>query len=237
MTREVLEGEDRASTDVSPSDPVAQDDLYGIELLPAERVAYDAIRDTLVDTHGYPEGPLLHQLCLMTLQQNRLQPNLRTGADEKRFASLSKDIASIADSLERQMAQRKEGRTSADIVNDYLARAKQFIKDRAGEHSIKCESCGTVVTTDGLPLWAIQYDPDDGTEAVRFKWSPEVIRLFNDEVIPMHLACYILRTSPKAIRYTQRMRGEHLRDFDEAEEEKQLAELLARDREEYEDAR
>jgi len=213
---------------------VIQEDIYNAELSPAERQSYDLIRAQIVQQKNYEDGPLLHMLVTLMLVHNQLKPNIRDGAGEKRLGAMADKIASLIKELDRERERKSSGLTVPEFHATYMKDAAKFVRSHAGEFAFECKNCGTVVSTDGLPFWACQF-VDDGGQDLHIKWSPEVLRLYNDGVIPMHIVSYILRTSPQEIRYSAGVREEELRECDEQEEERLLRVLLERDEEEFDD--
>jgi len=207
---------------------------YELELSPADLDAYNRTKQRFLDD-GYEDNASLHLLCVAILEMNRFRSlSLNEPQARKQFKDMTELASKLAHQLEQQKIQRAAGMSVPALFEKYMDDAKQYIEKHIGEFSFKCKSCGAVVTTDGLPHWAISWPTDEDGEITYFKWSPEVMRLYNEGVIPMHIAAYILRTSPMALIYTAEKRGEEIRECDREEEEKKLRELLERDRREYE---
>ncbi len=230
-----MEGQVRS--DVPPStDRSPMPEAYGSELDESERAEYETIKRKFLDQDGYEDGMDVHQLCLLMLLQNKLRPNIQDARQERRFGEFSKQISDIIAKLEKRKLTRGSEDTIPKMFERYAAESRVFIKKHIGEFSFRCKGCNTVVATDGLPHWAIQFELDESGEVTYPRWSPEVLRLYNDGVIPMHLAAYVLRTSPKALIHTAQVRDEQIRECNEMLEESELQKLLRRDIEEFEDA-
>jgi len=234
--RERIEGEVREIPTSSLGDDLIHPDIYNAELSPVERASYDLVKAQVVAEKGYEDGPLLHMLVTLMLAHNQLKPNIRDGAGEKRLGAIADKIMSLSKGLDDEKARRASGLSIPEFHAAYMRDAAKFVREHAGEFAFECKGCGAIVSTDGLPLWACQF-VDEGGQDMTIKWSPEALRLYNDGQIPMHVVCYILRTSPKEIHYSSMVREEELRECDEPAEEKLLRALLERDEEEFDDGR
>jgi len=217
---------------------VPNPELYQLSLDADERERYDSIFAKLRD-EGMGEGLPLHVLTVLTMELNRLRPLARTGDKEKarQFRDVTTDLARLTHDAEKRREARSAGETVPKLMARYMTDARRYIEEHVGEHTIKCRNCNSEITTDGLPLWAVSWQHDETGEIIYFKWSPEVMRLYNEGLIEMHQAAYMLRTSPKALVHTARRWKDPIRECDVPKEEELLEAMMARDTREWERAR
>ncbi|GAH43903.1 unnamed protein product, partial [marine sediment metagenome] len=172
------------------------------------------------------------------IEMNRNRSLARTDASaRKNFKDIAQLASSMADTLEKQRIARAAGQNLPKMFGKYMSDAEHYIRKNIGEFALSCTNCKEVLTTDGLPHWAISWPKDGEGESGYYKWSPEVLGCYNKGAFEMHVAAYILRTSPRAIMHTAQVRGEQLRECDLKDEEAKLRELLEHDVEEWTDAK
>ena len=104
-----------------------------------------------------------------------------------------------------------------------------FIQEHVGEYSFKCEGCGNIVNTQGLPHWAISKQIEPTGEKTYFIFSPEMWYSYEKGILPLHMIAFLLRTSVEGVLITATRRGEKNTKIDESvllREEKKSKQLL-----------
>jgi len=207
----------------------ADPELYQLNLKPDELSDYHAIFAKLND-EGMGDGLPLHVMTVLTMEMNRLRPLAQgDAAKAKQFKEVTDQLSRLTSEAQKRRDAKNAGESVPKMVSRYMAEARHHIEDNIGEFTFMCKSCGEVVTTDGLPLWAVQFVKDDDGEIITYKWSPEVMKHYNDGLIPLHVAAHILRTSPKSLYHTADKWKEPLKPCNIDEEERLLRELLLAD--------
>jgi len=139
---------------------------------------------------------------------------------------LQKDLNILQKSLGEIRKSRKSGEDIHDLHRREMEECTDFIKKHIGEFTFKCEKCKTIVETNGLPFWAIGTEKNSKNETQYYIWSKEIAFLVEKGLLPVHLATFILRTSPEGLKYTANARGEVIKDFDMISEENKNRKLL-----------
>jgi hypothetical protein len=112
-----------------------------------------------------------------------------------------------------------------DLHNRELAACTEFVKENAGEFSFMCKKCRTIVSTGGLPHWAITTQ-EKGDSVLYHIWSRELFSLVKAKKIPLHYMAFALQTSIEGLLMTAELRGEKVPEFAINEEEEKQNELL-----------
>lgn len=125
---------------------------------------------------------------------------------------LQKQIVELLIQIEREkkkdVKESKEEQTVLDLHNQTIKEAEEYIKSHIGEFSFHCQQCGAIVSSGGLPHWALQ-----NIKGSYHLWSPELFHLVQKQVITLEHMAYVLRTSVDGLKYTMRIRQDLENDF------------------------
>lgn len=207
----------------------ADPELYQLNLKPDELEDYHLIFSKLSE-EGMGDGLPLHVMTVLTMEMNRLRPLAQgDSAKAKQFKEVTDQLSRLTSEAQKRRDVKTAGENIPKMYGRYAAQARRYVEDNIGEFTFMCKGCGEVVTTDGLPLWAVQFVKGDDGEIITYKWSPEVMWHYNEGHIPLHLAAHILRTSPLSLYHTAEKWKDTLRPCNMDEEERLLNELLVAD--------
>jgi hypothetical protein len=135
-----------------------------------------------------------------------------TGKDDleflKRIELVSERVGKLQELLEKSRDRKEKISDVVDLFSKTMKDAENFVKENIGEHTFRCNNCGTIVQADGLPHYAIMTETDDNKDKIYHIYSKEAAHLVKNGVIPLHVMAFILRTSPEGIIYTMKQRGE-----------------------------
>lgn len=208
---------------------VADPELYQLNLKETELEDYHAIFGKLED-EGMGEGLSRHVLTVLTMEMNRLRPLARSDAQKaKQLKDIMDQLSRLTQDAQKRRDLRSAGESLPKLHARYMGDARKHIEEHVGEFVLKCDNCGELLSTDGLPHWAISFERDGDGEVIYFKWSPEVMHHYNQGAIPLHVAAHILRTSPKSLIHTAEKWKSPLRPCNIDEEERLLRELLGQE--------
>jgi hypothetical protein len=208
---------------------VPQPELYQLNLKSDELGRYHAIFQKL-KAEGLGDGMPLHVMTVLTMEMNRLLPLSRSDANKaKQLKETVDQLNKLTTEAQKRRDARAAGESLPKLHARYMRDARKYVEDHVGELTLSCQNCGEVLTTDGLPHWAIAFVPDEAGEIIYFKWSPEVMHHYNEGTIPLHVAAHILRTSPKALFHTAEKWKTPLKQCNIEEEEGRLKALLDAD--------
>jgi len=128
----------------------------------------------------------------------------------KEMRAISEQLASLQRNMSIDLDKRKKVKDVVDLHEETMQAAESFIKSHLGECSFRCQKCGTIVDTKGLPHFAFMTEKDKNTgETIYYVFSPELWYLYRKKKIELHQMAFILRTSPEGILVTADMRGEY----------------------------
>ena len=188
---------------------------------------------------GYPEGTLLNSYLFVAVVLRRLQIEFQQAHKAKAGAgvqqpedfemlesiqTLTDKMSKIQSALDQAKEASRTGQDVHDLHKKEVDAAAEFVKQNAGEFSFKCKTCQTIVTSGGLPHWAII--SVEGNEVKYHIWSRELFRLVKKGLMPLHYMAFALHTSLEGLKYTAELRGEKLPEFDINDEETKLRELM-----------
>lgn len=184
-----------------------------------ERPAYRADVTALIEAGheaGYQVAALAHLMTLGRRERLRIERVRETSRDEV-IASEALDALHAIDgkiqsgiaALEKIRKTRLEegGADPQQIVDSTAQRAEQWVQAHIGEFQERCPGCGEMLTAPALPHWAFEPYITERGEKMWPVWSPELWQLVVEDVIPLAVMAYVLRTSPEGLRYTARKRG------------------------------
>ncbi len=128
----------------------------------------------------------------------------------KEMRSISERLAYLQKDMSVDLDKRKKIKDVVDLHAETMQAAEDFIKSHAGEFSFRCQKCGTIVNSMGLPHFAFMTEADKTTgEVIYHVFSPELWYLYRKKQVSLHQLAFILRTSPEGILVTADMRGEY----------------------------
>lgn len=232
------------SEEALPSEPIEPKKKTNKELPPASATALETnidikkyckeMKEQLMETYDYPDSPVLDEaVYLMGINVRLRESNEKAfrlyGKQNpellKSMRDNSKHIAANLAELDRQLAAARDpesGDSIASLHRQTLDDAEAFIKANIGEFSFQCGNCSSIVTTGGLPHWALLKDPEGNWVA----WSRELADLVVAGTIRMHHMAYALRTSIEALVICAKARGFTFPIFHKQLEEEKLKELM-----------
>lgn len=205
---------------------------YLLEIFSAKYDKYGSLdylrkmRDAMIEI-GYPDGSMLNEFLFwstmsrkMQIIYQRMHAKLKRtkGVDEddaenltflKEMRAVSSQVSSLQSSLDGALEKRKKVKDVVDLHDETMRDAEEFIKSHVGEFSFRCQGCNAIVSTHGLPHFAIMTEKDDKNEIVYHVFSPEMWYLFRKNLLPLHYIAFILRTSPEGVLLTAEQRGEY----------------------------
>ena len=185
------------------------------------------MRETLTK-RGYPETPILNEYLFWTTISRRLQieyqiihvRNSKQGRIEaeplgmlKVMKSVTEQITALQKALNETLDKFEKISGIADLHQETLDDIEKFVHEHIGEFSFKCNECGTVVSTNGLPHWAIEVVTDPKGEKVHLIFSPELWYLVKNKLLPIYVMAFVLRTSIEGVLITAKKRGEKIPKF------------------------
>lgn len=204
----------RVFEDEGPKFTVAQteDTINAIdnsEILDTERWIAQA-RRKFVEERGYLSGPMLDETINLMAINRQLNSEYRRALRINKspldiLKAIRDNSKQIVDNVEALDAQRRAAETTDDIATLHrrtMDDAESYIKEHIGEFTWGCPSCGQVITTGGIPHWALI--KVDGQWAV---WSEEMAIDVSAGNLPLHRMAYYLRTSIEAIMVTAEAKG------------------------------
>lgn len=176
---------------------------------------------------GYPDGSTMNEYLFWGTMSRKLQiiyqrmhaqANRKKGVNEdeaenmgllKEMRAVSEQVSSLQRTLDTLLDKRKKIKDVTDLHGETMDAAEKFITSHIGEFSHRCNKCGTIVNTMGLPHFAIMTEKNDKNEVVYHVFSPELWFLYRKGLIPLHYLALILRTSPEGILLTAEQRKEY----------------------------
>ena len=173
---------------------------------------------------GYPDGPMLNTMAFLSVIVRRLQIVYqehhvllkRQGVARPEDLQLLKEIQDIGrlmgdlqKTMDTTVLKQREFEDVYSLTQASLDDAGKFVQEHLGEYSIRCRGCGSVMTLDGLPHWAILTSKSslDGSP-VYHAFSQEIWYCVERGLVPLHLAAFFLHTSIEGLTYTAKSRQE-----------------------------
>lgn len=177
---------------------------------------------------GYPDCATLNEFLFWITMSRRLQINYqrihaklirKEGVDAeeaenvpmlKEMRDISEQVASLQKVLDALREKRQQIKDVVDLHAETMKNAEDFIREHIGEFSFKCQKCGSIVNTQGLPHFAIMTEKDgQSNETTYHIFSKELWYLYQKKLIPLQYVAFILRTSPEGFLITAQKRGEY----------------------------
>lgn len=193
-----------------------------------------------MQTNGFPEGAILNQYLFLAVTLRRLQieyqqdHKARTKTDSpipenyvllKEIKDTSERLSRLQITLDSSKAAQRAGQDVHDLHNKEIESCADFVKHNVGEFSFRCKKCKTIVSSGGLPHWAIVSVKT--IDKVDYHiWSREIFTLVKEKLIPLYMMAFALQTSIEGLVYTAELRNEQLPEHDIKEEEVKLKELM-----------
>ena len=202
------------------------------------------MRDKLLK-RGYPETPILNEYLFWTVISRRLQieyqiihvRNVKSGRVEaeylpmlKTMKGVAEQVASLQKSLNETLERFEKISSIADLHQETLDEIEKYIENHVGEFSFSCSGCGAIINTQGLPHWAIEKQDEPTGEKIYFVFSPEMWYLYRENLLPLSMIAFILRTSVEGVLVTAKERKGKIPKISESEilkEEKRSKQFLS----------
>ena len=186
---------------------------------------------------NYEENPTMHEYLFYSVISRRLQISYQeshinaSGKEDfpvlREIEKITEKKAQLQSVLDKQRENKEKTLDIVDLHHSMIDLAETEIRTHIGEHAFRCEQCGSMVNTQGLPHWAIETKIGPDGSPVHFIFSPELWFLIKKKLIPIHIMAFALRTSIEGVTYTAKERGnKDIPKIDYNVEEKELRKLM-----------
>lgn len=199
---------------------------------------------------GYPEGPLFNTIAFLSVILRRLEIVYQEhhvllkqqGVPRPEDLPLLKqiqDVGRLLGELQKTMEASVERQTLKEDVHSLhektMHQAEEFIRSHAGEFAFRCQGCGKLMNTQGLPYWAVRTEKDKDGGPLYHVFSSELWYCVERGLIGLPLAAFILQTSIEGVLVTAKIRKERFCPDHPVPEIEKFENQLAELRKPYED--
>lgn len=182
---------------------------------------------------GYRPGPILDStIQLMQINAGLEKTYKKLDRLGKRDLDILKAVRDnskqITSNIESMEAIKKTNTVSeiSKLHQDTMDEAEKYVEEHIGEFAWACPDCSTIITSGGVPHWALVRDHDNNY----VPWSSEIMALVNEGMIKLYHAAFILRTSIEGLMIVGQERGfKFTKSVNKIYEEKMLRGLMMKE--------
>ena len=142
---------------------------------------------------------------------------------------LIKEVSTTVTELKKFIDKEKEteyaGADIATLHTKEIEDNSKFIQEHIGEFSFSCGKCHSILSSGGLPHWAIEFVNKESKTCYHI-WSRQMFFAVEKGFIPLYIMAFCLETSIEGLRYTADEKGITLPAHDIFKEEEKLKELM-----------
>jgi hypothetical protein len=166
----------------------------------------------------YPASPLLNEFLFLSVLNRRLHINFTylqtkdpTSSDidkiSRQIQQHQQQINNLTATLESYREEKQKEIDLAALHDTVLKEAESYIRQHIGEYSFKCNQCGEMVQTDGLPHWAFKRGNDEEGNPIYFLWNQELWLLVEKQLMSVAYMAFALHTSIQGLKWTYEERN------------------------------
>jgi len=138
---------------------------------------------------GYPQTPILNEYLFWTTISRRFQieyqishvKSMKLGVMGSENINMLKTLKATGDMvtnlqkvLNETLEKFEKISNVADLHEETMDEIGEYIEKHIGEFTFKCEQCGNIVNTQGLPHWAICKQTEPTGDRTYFVFSQEM---------------------------------------------------------------